>query len=115
MHPILLQFGKFTIYTYGFFVALGFLAGIGFANREARRIGVNPQKIMDLCFYVLIAAIVGSRLGYVATMPAEFIASPLEIVKIWNGGLVFYGGFVGALLTALVFLKVNRLPVWKTG
>ncbi len=115
MHPVLLNFGKFSIYTYGFFVAMGFLSGIWFATHEAKRCGVDHEKIMDLCFYVLIAAIVGSRLAYVATVPGEFASNPMEMFKIWKGGLVFYGGFVGAMLTAIIYLKVKHLPIWKTG
>ncbi|OQY04011.1 MAG: prolipoprotein diacylglyceryl transferase [Desulfobacteraceae bacterium 4572_123] len=115
MHPVLLDFGKFSIYTYGFFVAMGFLAAIWFATREAKRYGVDHEKIMDLAFYILIAAIVGSRLAYVATVPGEFAANPLDMFKIWKGGLVFYGGFVGAMLTAIIYLRAKHLPIWKTG
>ncbi|MBW1867421.1 MAG: prolipoprotein diacylglyceryl transferase [Deltaproteobacteria bacterium] len=115
MHPVLLNLGKFSIYTYGFFVAMGFLAAIWFATREAKRCGVDHEKIMDLSFYVLIAAIVGSRLAYVATVPGEFAANPLDMFKIWKGGLVFYGGFVGAMLTAIIYLRARHLPIWKTG
>ena len=115
MHPVLLHFGKFSIYTYGFFVAMGFLAGIWFATYEAKRCGLDHEKILDLCFYVLIAAIVGSRLAYVGTVPDEFANNFLEIFKIWKGGLVFYGGFIGAMLTAIIYLKAKHMPIWKTG
>ncbi len=115
MYPVLLRFGKFSIYTYGFFVAMGFLVGILFAKREARRVGIDHEKITDLCFYVLIAAIVGSRLFYVATNPEMFFSDPLEIFKIWKGGLVFYGGFVAALITGFIYLKKANMPLWKTG
>ena len=114
MHPILLHFGRFTIYTYGFFVAVGVISGILFAKHEARRVGVDPDKIMDLCFYVIIAAIVGSRLFYVATTLDFFMKNPLDIFKIWNGGLVFYGGFLGALIAAVVLVKIYKLPLGKT-
>jgi len=55
MHPILLKIGDITIHTYGFFVAMGFFAGILLANSEAKRMGIDHEKIMDLCFYILIA------------------------------------------------------------
>lgn len=114
MHPVLFHFGRFTLYTYGFFVAVGVISGIFFARHEARRIGVDPEKIMDLCFYVIIAAIIGSRLFYVATAWKFFLAHPVNIFKIWNGGLVFYGGFLGALITAIILVKAYRLPLGKT-
>lgn len=114
MCPTLLHFGKFTIYTYGFFLALGFLAGIFLAKYEAKRVGEDPDKILDLAFYILIAAIIGSRIFYVATNPKMYISSPLEIFKIWKGGLVFYGGFIAALITAILYTRAKKMPVWKT-
>jgi phosphatidylglycerol---prolipoprotein diacylglyceryl transferase len=114
MHPVLFHFGILTIYTYGFLIAVGFIVGILLAKREAVRVGIDPDAIMDLSFYVIIAAIVGSRLFYVITTPDVYISNPLEIFKIWNGGLVFYGGFIFALATALVYMKIKRMPVWET-
>lgn len=114
MHPILIEFHGFAIHTYGFFVALGVIAGIFMARHEARRIGVDVEKITDLCFYAVIAAIVGSRLFYVGTTPGFFMQHPAEIVKIWNGGLVFYGGFIAAGLLVTILLRRYRLPLGKT-
>jgi phosphatidylglycerol---prolipoprotein diacylglyceryl transferase len=114
MFPVLLKIGSLSIFTYGFFIAVGFLAGIFLAVKEAKRLGEDHEKIMDLCFYVLIAAILGSRLFYVATSPEMFLKNPVEILKIWNGGLVFYGGFIAALITGVVYLKVKNIPLWKT-
>lgn len=113
MHPILFTCCGITVHTYGFFLALGVLAAIFMARREAVRLGVDPDKIVDACFYVVVAAIVGSRLFYVATNVDAFISDPLEVFKIWNGGLVFYGGFIGAVIVVLIFLKVHHLPLGK--
>lgn len=114
MFPVLLKIGPVSIFTYGFFIAVGFLAGIYFAMREARRLGEDPEMITDLCFYLLVAAIIGSRLFYVATNLRMFLDDPVEIIKIWNGGLVFYGGFIAAAITGIVYLKTKNVSVWKT-
>ncbi|MCP3952329.1 MAG: prolipoprotein diacylglyceryl transferase [Desulfobacterales bacterium] len=114
MHPVLLKFGNVTIYSYGFMIALGFFLGIVLAMREARRLGENSEKIMDLSFYILVAAIVGSRLFYVVTAWESFVDNPLEIIKLWKGGLVFYGGFIGAVTAAVIYMHRNRMPTWKT-
>ena len=114
MFPILIQFNGFAIHTYGVFVALGVLSGIFLARYEARRLGLDADRVLDLCFYIIVAAIVGSRLFYVATHLDYFMARPLEIFMIWNGGLVFYGGFIGAALVVLIYLWVYRLPLGKT-
>lgn len=113
MFPVLFDFGPFTIHTYGFFVALGLLAGIFLAGREARRLDLDSDKIIDMCFYIVVAAIVGSRLLFVIQNPDTFRVAPLEAFKIWKGGLVFYGGFAGALVVVLIYLMVYRLPLGK--
>jgi phosphatidylglycerol:prolipoprotein diacylglycerol transferase len=114
MHPILFKLGSLTVYTYGFFIAMGFLAGISLAKKEAQRLGESSEKITDLCFYILVSAIIASRLFYVFINAEMFVSNPVEIFKIWNGGLVFYGGFIGAGLTAVYYLKKQEMPLWKT-
>ena len=114
MHPVLFNIGKLSIHTYGFFIAMGFLTGIFLAKKEAQRLGEDHEKILDLCFYLLIAAIVGSRLFYVAMNPRMFVSDPLEIFRLWRGGLVFYGGFIAALITAIVYMKKRNMHLWKT-
>jgi phosphatidylglycerol:prolipoprotein diacylglycerol transferase len=114
MHPILFTIGPVRIYTYGFFLAIGFLSGILIAQSEAKRLGEAPDRITDLCFYVLIAAIVGSRLLYVAINPELFLTDPLEILKMWKGGLVFYGGFIVAAIAAVAYVKLQKMSLWKT-
>ncbi len=113
MHPILFNFGKLTIYTYGFMLAVGFSVGILYARYEVNKAGEDMEKIMDLIFYVIIAGIVGARLFYVATNLQTFLADPIEVFRIWNGGLVFYGGFIVALITALSFIKMKKMDMWK--
>jgi len=114
MYPILFQIGSFRIHTYGVFIALGFLTGIVLALREAKRVGEKPENILDLSFYSIIAAIVGSRLFYIILNYQYYIENPLEMIKIWSGGLVFYGGFVLALIVGIWYIRKSHLPLWKT-
>lgn len=114
MFPILFKVNDLVVHTYGFFIALAFLSAIFIAKREARLVGVDPEKIADFIFWVLVAAIVGSRVFYVVIywdkyFPGDF----LDVFKIWEGGLVFYGGFVGAVIIALIYIPKNNLPFWK--
>ena len=94
MYPILLEFGIFKIFSYGLLVALGFLAAILLASSRAEEEGMEPQKIFDLCFYVMLSALLGARLLYVIVEYKYFLSAPLEIFKFWKGGLVFYGGLI---------------------
>lgn len=113
MHPILLEIGFVKVFTYGFLVASGFFVAIQLAVRQGKKEGLDPVKILDLSFYVLISAIVGARLLYVIVEYRYFIVRPLEVFAFWKGGLVFYGGLVGSWAAGLYFMRKNDMPVWK--
>ncbi len=114
MYPVLYKIGTFSVLSYSLFIAVGLISGILLVKREAERTGEDLEKIMDLCFYLLIAAIVGSRLFYIAANPGKFFESPLEVLRIQNGGLYFYGGLIAALITGLIYMKSTKMPLWKT-
>ncbi len=115
MYPILLDIKHFVIHTYGFFIALGFLFAIFISKREARLAGEDPEKVADLIFWILVAAILGSRLFYVIVYWGDFYPNRLmDVFKLWEGGLVFYGGFIGAVIAAYVFVRKYGLDFWKT-
>ena len=113
MHPVLFKLGPVTIHTYGVLIALAFLAGITIASSEAVRKGIDKDRMVDLCLYLLAAAIVGSRLLEVAVEYRYYMRHPLEIFMIWKGGLVFYGGFILAVLTGVWYLNRHSMPLWK--
>ena len=114
MYPILIEFGFFKIFTYGLLVATGFLVAILLASSRAEKEGLDSQKVLDLCFYVMVSALLGARLLYVVVEYRYFLASPLEIFMFWKGGLVFYGGLILGVLISLWYLKRNQMPMWKT-
>jgi len=114
MHPVLFQLGSFSIYTYGLFVATGFLFGIAVAMKESRRIGEDPEIILDLSFYLILAGIIGSRLFYILENFANYYQNPLDIFKFWKGGLVFYGGLIPASLVGIWYLKKHNIEILKT-
>jgi phosphatidylglycerol:prolipoprotein diacylglycerol transferase len=111
MHPILFTLGPITVYSYGVCVALAFLAAIVTAASRARRYGWKPELIYDVSFYILIAAVVGSRAFYVFTHLDEFAARPWEVFMVWRGGLVFYGGVFGAIVVAAFYFRWHHLKV----
>ncbi len=112
---------RLPLHTYGLMIAGAFLAGIWLAQREARRRGQDPEKIADLSFWILVAALVGSRVyfilvnwhDYFGPGQAAMVATPFgripRLLAIWEGGLVFYGGFIGAALTAWWYLRRNEM------
>ncbi|SPE50497.1 Prolipoprotein diacylglyceryl transferase [Verrucomicrobia bacterium] len=96
-------------------VALGFVAGLWTASRRGVRDGLPPEKVADLGFWLLPGAIIGARALYVITFWKEqFAGGPLgEIFAVWHGGVVYYGGFIGATLAGVFYLRLKKLPLWK--
>jgi len=91
--------------SFGFFVAVGFLVGVQLAGRLSRKYGSDPEKdaerIPDLSWTILIGVMLGARIAYVLINLDYFSANPLSILKIWEGGLVMYGGLILALILGL--------------
>ena len=110
MHPVLLQIGSLKIYSYGVFVAIGFLAALWVSGREIARQGLDREKFLDMGFWVVLSAIAGARIFHVLVYWRQYAEAPGEILKLWNGGLVFYGGFIAATAACVVFLRRNRMP-----
>ncbi len=114
MYPVLFNIGPLPVRGYGFAIAMGLLVCIFFSRKEAVRVGENPDLLMDLAFYTIIAGLIGSRLFYLFNDMDYFIKNPLNIFKVWEGGLVFYGAAIGAGITGFYYLKKNDMKLWKT-
>ena len=111
MHPILLKVGPLTLHTYGFFVALGFLLALFWTQKESQRRGLDPEIFHDLFFYVVVSALVGARVFYVALNFSYFRSDPLAALRLWEGGLVFYGGFLFAVPVFIWRIQRWQRPV----
>ena len=115
MHPILFRIGSFQISMYGVMYATAFMVAIFYLVRETKKDGYDPNLILDLCYYILISAVVGARLFYIIINFDHYMSHPLDIFKIWQGGLVFYGGFILAVLMTIWFVKKHKMKFLKIG
>lgn len=113
MYPTLFKIGFIEIHTYGVFVALGFFVGFRILLFYSKKSSFPPALIETLTFWVFICSLIGARLFYVLISLPEFVNAPLDIFKIWQGGLVFWGGFLGGSLTAIIFSIKYKIPFWK--
>lgn len=117
MHPILLELKlgslNIPIHTYGLMIAVGFLTGVYTVRKLAARSGVKPDLVSDLAFWLLMIGFAGARLLYIITRLDFFIANPGEILRVWEGGLVFFGGLIAATAYAFWFFRKHQLQVWK--
>jgi len=92
--------------TYGVMVALGFVFGTLFALHEAKRTGIGQNLVMDLSIVALIGGIIGARLFYIVFYSWDYyMANPLKMFAVWEGGLVIYGGIIVAGLSLFFFLR----------
>jgi len=114
MGPILFKIGPVTIYSYGFMLALAFLATTTLAMRHAAKEGIASEKILDLMLVILITGIIGSRIFYVALNWRDFLEEPLSIFLLNRGGLAVYGGFAIAIPSGIYFIRKNGLALFKT-
>jgi phosphatidylglycerol---prolipoprotein diacylglyceryl transferase len=88
-----------SIYTYGTMIVLAFLLGAWWARRTARRtLGVDPERTFNVAFALLFLGIAGARLVFAFAHYADFTQTPMRFLKIWEGGLVAFGGVVAGLL-----------------
>ena len=115
MHPVAFFVGSLPIRWYGVMMALAFLAGLWTATRRARLANIQGETIADVTLWLMLGSIVGARFVYVTTYwKQEFADQPFrEIFMIQHGGLVYYGGLIGATLVGAIYLLWKKLPVWK--
>ncbi len=97
------------VHTYGILVAGGFLVAMTLAARGAERAGLSRDKVMDLSFGILIAAMVGSRILFIIVNWDEYSHDLAGVFQFWNGGLVFYGGFLGALVFSAWYMRRHEM------
>jgi phosphatidylglycerol---prolipoprotein diacylglyceryl transferase len=113
MHPILINAFGLSIHSYGVLLAIGFMVGISLAAKEAVRTGVDPEKVLNLTFWILVSSIAGSRIFHCLVFYPQYLEDPLRIFKLWEGGLVFYGGFLGAILASVLYTRVHKMNFWQ--
>jgi phosphatidylglycerol:prolipoprotein diacylglycerol transferase len=96
-------------------MAIAFIAGLWTASRRGLRDGIPAEKILDIGPWLIVGTIIGARALHVATYwQEEFAGKPiLEIFAVWNGGLVFYGGLIGATLAGYIYARMKHIPIWK--
>lgn len=108
MHPVLLEYGRVILYSYGLCVAIGAGLGLWYMRAQAARADISVKRIYDLFFYIIVAGLLGGRFLYVVINLRNF-NSFIDIFKIWEGGLVFYGGFAAGF--GMFFFLVKKWSV----
>lgn len=114
MHPILVEFGNWPVYSYGVLLAVAYLAALQLAVVRGRRLGLDGSRIMDLGIYLIIAALVGAKLMLIVVDFEYFMSQPDQLLSLVRAGGVFYGGLLAALGVGLWLVRRYQLPAWTT-
>jgi phosphatidylglycerol:prolipoprotein diacylglycerol transferase len=108
MHSVLFEIGPLTIHWYGVMMAVAFLAGLVNWIALGRSRGRDAQFCSDLIFWVMVSGILGARLAYVLENWSDYAAAPLTILRLDEGGLIFYGGFAAAGVAILLVARHRK-------
>jgi len=113
MHPELVHWGFIHIRSYGLMLALAFLIGTWLGLREAKRLSLDEDKLVNVILIVLLASVLGARALYVMEHVQEFRREWGSVLAIWQGGLTLYGGIVAGTVAGLAAARRFGLPMWS--
>jgi phosphatidylglycerol:prolipoprotein diacylglycerol transferase len=113
VHPNLVTIGSFAIHSYGLLLAVAFLVAIQIFLARGRARGLSEDRLSTLSLWILILAIVGGRALFVLTHWEEYKSDPMGVVRLWEGGLMLYGGYILAIAGGIAYVRRAGLPVWR--
>lgn len=102
----LITLGPVSIHWYGMMYVIGFLGGWWLGRRRVGRLGMiwDADQVDDMVFYIVLGVVLGGRIGYILFYNLNgFLADPMILIKVWNGGMSFHGGLLGVLLAMWYF------------
>ena len=120
MKQVAFHIGSLSVHWYGVLLAIGFLIGLWTASRRAVRDGMTSESVFDAGAWLIVGAIVGARALYAISYWELMVRDPVfpwapwtEVFMIQRGGLVFYGGLIGATVSCLIYIRRKKLPLWR--
>ncbi len=112
MVPELVHVGFFHLRSYGFMLAVAFLVGSWIAVREARRLGLDEDRMLSVILVILVSSILGARALYVIEHVQEFRREWTSVIALWQGGLTLYGGVAAGTAAGLYAAQHWKQPMW---
>lgn len=105
--PVAISLGPLSIHWYGIIILIGMILGYFLANRETIKKGLPEDLFMDLMMYIIIFSLIGARLYYVFFNLDYYFFNPLDIIKVWEGGMAIHGGLIGGFLAGLIYTRTK--------
>jgi phosphatidylglycerol---prolipoprotein diacylglyceryl transferase len=115
LDPTIISFGIFQIRWYGLVYVLGFLLSVAwlFYLRKKKKLTLSKEEIWDFTFYLMLGLIIGARLFMAIWRPEVYLYNPINLLKFWEGGMSFHGGFVGIVVAGWIYCKKKKLNFWR--
>ncbi|EKD43215.1 MAG: hypothetical protein ACD_72C00407G0005 [uncultured bacterium] len=113
LHWAIIPIGPLHIQVWGLFVALGIAVAIVVARQFAKQRKLDADVVLDAAFWIILAALLGARIFFVITEWQIFSGHLVDIFKIWQGGMSISGGFIGAVITGVLFLRAKKVSFWE--
>lgn len=111
---VFFQLGPLPIYWYGVIIATAAFLGLYIAMKEADRIGLKKDLFVDLVVFAIPISILFARIYYVTFEWERYVGGPWwKVFAVWEGGIAIHGALIGAVLTAIVFARVKKIPFWQ--
>ncbi len=114
MLPEICKIGPLTIYSYGLMMVLAFFTASFLCGLQAKKEGVDPDRIFNLLFQVFIAGIIGCRIFYVLNNLSFYLQNPLEILMLQHGGMAWFGGLISGSVWAVIFIRKHKMDLTGT-
>ena len=112
MYPEIFHWGLIHVRTYGLMLAIAFLVGTWIGLKEARRLGLDEDKLITVILVTLVTSVFGARALYVIEHLQEFRGEWGQVLAVWQGGLTLYGGIVAGTIFGLWTSRRLGLPMW---
>ena len=113
MDKIALELGPLQIRWYSICIFTGILVACILIYKEAKKNKIDEEFLINLTFYTILIGILGARLYYIIFNLSYYLSNPIEIIKIWNGGLAIHGGIIAGLLFIIYYCKKYKVDIYK--
>ncbi|MGN7610616.1 prolipoprotein diacylglyceryl transferase [Magnetococcales bacterium HHB-1] len=113
--PVIIQLGPLAVRWYGLMYSLAFILGWPLLQYRVRKqnLGLSPDTLADLMVWVILGVLLGGRFGYILFYHSQhYLANPLAIFRIWEGGMSFHGGLVGVIIACFLFAWRRKINGW---
>lgn len=113
MNPVIINLGIIEIRWYSVLILLGFILGYYLVINKCKQENIDKTLISNLCFYLIIVSILGARIYYCIFEWKYYINNPIDIIKIWEGGLAIHGGVIAGIIFIYFYTKKKKLGFLK--